>query len=486
MSTLSQLSPQPLWEIFSKICSIPHPSYHEEALARHIVQCARDKGVAVERDAVGNILLRKPATPGMEDRQPVILQAHLDMVPQKNQATQHDFTRDPIIPRIDGEWVAASGTTLGADNGIGLASALAVLFDENSQHGPLEVLLTMTEEVGMEGAFGLQPGWLQGEILINTDSEEEGIIYMGCAGGIDVTTTLPLQQEALPPDLTTVTVTLNGLTGGHSGADIHLGRGNANKLLGRFLHAHLPVFHGRLISFQGGTLRNAIPREATAVVAIPQARLTEFAQCVADFRAILAQEYQQTEKNLQLTMERGDAARSGLALPVQTRFLTLLHDMPNGVVRMSHDMEDVVETSLNVGVITMDDKAARICCLVRSLNESGKETVVTMLQALGSLAQADVNAQGSYPGWQPDPDSAIIQLVQQTYQRLFNAVPEVRVIHAGLECGLFKQPYPALDMVSIGPTIVGAHSPDERVHIDSVGRYWTLLNEVLKNIPRRA
>jgi len=269
VSELSQLSPQPLWDIFAKICSIPHPSYHEELLAEHILSWAKEKGFYTDRDQVGNILIRKPATAGMENRKTVVLQAHLDMVPQKNNDTEHDFTQDPIQPYIDGEWVKARGTTLGADNGIGMSSALAVLADDKVEHGPLEVLLTMTEEAGMDGAFGLQPGWLAADIMINTDSEQEGEIYMGCAGGIDFVTTLPLIREAIPAGFDIVKLTVKGLKGGHSGCDIHLGLGNANQLLGRFLVNHAAELDARLVDFTGGTLRNAIPREAFATLAIP-------------------------------------------------------------------------------------------------------------------------------------------------------------------------------------------------------------------------
>lgn len=268
MSALSQLSPQPLWDIFAKICSIPHPSYHEEALAAYILSWAQERGLHTERDQVGNILLRKPATPGMENRKPVVIQAHLDMVPQKNNDTVHDFTTDPIQPYIDGEWLKARGTTLGADNGIGMASALAVLSDDSVEHGPLEVLLTMTEEAGMDGAFGLQPNWLQGDILINTDSEEEGEIYMGCAGGIDFLTRLPLQREAVPAGYQTLKLVIKGLKGGHSGCDIHLGLGNVNKLLARFLAQHAAELDLRVIDLHGGTLRNAIPREGAVTLAV--------------------------------------------------------------------------------------------------------------------------------------------------------------------------------------------------------------------------
>lgn len=485
MSALSQLSPQPLWDLFAKICSIPHPSYHEEALAEHILTWAQEKNLHAERDQVGNILLRKHATKGMENRKPVVLQAHLDMVPQKNNDTLHDFAKDPIQPYIEGEWVKARGTTLGADNGVGMASALAVLADDSVEHGPLEVLLTMTEEAGMEGAFGLQPNWLQAEILINTDSEQEGEIYVGCAGGIDFITTLPLQREMLPLGYQTLKLTLKGLKGGHSGVDIHQGLGNANKLLARFLFAHTQEIDLRLLALNGGTLRNAIPREASALVAVPADKVEVLQTLGQQFLATLKHELVAKEKNITLLLEPAVTTSQALTRESQHAFITLLNSTPNGVIRMSDAVSGVVETSLNLGVVTSNDQQAEIICLIRSLVDSSKDYVVEMLTALGQLAKAQVMPKGRYPGWQPDPHSPVRQLVSETYQTLFNKTPHIMVIHAGLECGLFKKPYPAMDMVSIGPTIVGPHSPDEQVHIPSVGQYWLLLTELLKNIPER-
>ena len=485
MSELSQLSPQPLWDIFAKVCSIPHPSYHEEALAEHIVGWAKEQGFWVERDQVGNILIRKPATPGMEKRTPVALQAHLDMVPQKNNDTVHDFTKDPIQPYVDGEWVKARGTTLGADNGIGLASALAVLVAEGVVHGPLEVLLTMTEESGMDGAFGLQPDWLQADVLINTDSEEEGEIYMGCAGGIDFISTLPLAREAVPADFDTLKLTLKGLKGGHSGAEIHLGLGNANKLLARFLSRHAAELDVRLIAFSGGTLRNAIPREAFATLAVARHKVDALKAAAAHFLATLQNELGIKEKNIALVSE--ELAQQGPALTTDSRdrFLNLLNSTPNGVIRDSDVAKGVVETSLNVGVVTMDQDKAEIICLIRSLIDTGKDYVVETLTSLGQLAGAKTEPKGGYPGWQPDADSAIMALTRKTYQALFGKEPNIQVIHAGLECGLFKKPYPDMDMVSIGPTITGPHSPDEQVHIESVGLYWQLLTALLSVVPEK-
>jgi len=485
VSELSQLSPQPLWDIFAKICSIPHPSYHEEQLAEHIMGWAKEKGLHAERDQVGNILIRKPATAGMENRKPVVLQAHLDMVPQKNNDTVHDFTKDPIQPYIDGEWVKARGTTLGADNGIGMASALAVLADDSVEHGPLEVLLTMTEEAGMDGAFGLQANWLQADILINTDSEEEGEIYMGCAGGIDFISTLALSREAVPAGFQTFKLTLKGLKGGHSGGDIHLGLGNANKLLARFLADHSADLDLRLVDFNGGTLRNAIPREAFATLAVAADKAEALKAQANAYLDILKNELSVKEKNLTLVLETATSDKAALTAQSRDAFVQLLNATPNGVIRNSDVAKGVVETSLNVGVVTMGDDNAEIICLIRSLIDSGKEYVVSMLESLGKLAGAKTSAKGSYPGWQPDASSAVMALVRETYQRLFNSTPNIQVIHAGLECGLFKKPYPDMDMVSIGPTITGPHSPDEQVHIESVGHYWTLLTELLKAIPAK-
>ncbi|MGV3346445.1 beta-Ala-His dipeptidase [Enterobacteriaceae bacterium LUAb1] len=483
MSDLSQLSPQPLWDIFAKICSIPHPSYHEEPLAQYILHWAKTQGFWTDRDLVGNILIRKTATAGMENRKPVALQAHLDMVPQKNNDTLHDFTKDPIQPYIDGEWVKACGTTLGADNGIGMASALAVLADKQVEHGPLEVLLTMTEEAGMDGAFGLQPGWLQADIMINTDSEEEGEIYMGCAGGIDFTSTLRLEREAVQAGNTRVKFTLKGLKGGHSGCDIHLGLGNANKLLARFLFSQCHILDLQLLEFTGGSLRNAIPREAVAILAVPAARLDALTTAAQQFLSTLQHELEIKEKNLSVTVENTTSDQLALTTASRDRFIALLNSTPNGVIRHSDVMNGVVETSLNLGVVRTENNQGTLHCLIRSLVDSGKAYVVDMLTALGQLAGAQTAPKGGYPGWQPDADSPVMALVRETYEKLFNKTPSIQVIHAGLECGLFKKPYPDMDMVSIGPTIIGAHSPDERVHIASVDLYWQLLTALLKAIP---
>ncbi|MDM4855563.1 cytosol nonspecific dipeptidase [Escherichia coli] len=486
MSELSQLSPQPLWDIFAKICSIPHPSYHEEQLAEYIVGWAKEKGFHVERDQVGNILIRKPATAGMENRKPVVLQAHLDMVLHRKITTPCMTSRkilSSLILMANG--LKRAATTLGADNGIGMASALAVLADENVVHGPLEVLLTMTEEAGMDGAFGLQGNWLQADILINTDSEEEGEIYMGCAGGIDFTSNLHLDREAVPAGFETFKLTLKGLKGGHSGGEIHVGLGNANKLLVRFLAGHAEELDLRLIDFNGGTLRNAIPREAFATIAVAADKVDVLKSLVNTYQEILKNELAEKEKNQALLLDSVANDKAALIAKSRDTFIRLLNATPNGVIRNSDVAKGVVETSLNVGVVTMTDNNVEIHCLIRSLIDSGKDYVVSMLDSLGKLAGAKTEAKGAYPGWQPDANSPVMHLVRETYQRLFNKTPNIQIIHAGLECGLFKKPYPEMDMVSIGPTITGPHSPDEQVHIESVGHYWTLLTELLKEIPAK-
>ncbi|GAA4878055.1 aminoacyl-histidine dipeptidase [Ferrimonas pelagia] len=489
MASLHSLSPQGLWSWFETICSIPHPSKRELALRDHIQQWAEQQSIDHRLDRVGNLILSKPASPGMADRKGVILQAHLDMVPQKNAGTAHRFDRDPIRPYIvseaDGDWVTATDTTLGADNGIGMASALAVLADNTIEHGPLEVLLTIDEEAGMTGAFGLEAGLLQGEILINTDSEEEGEIYMGCAGGIDVQLELPVTREALPAGYQTVELALTGLKGGHSGVDIHTGRGNANKLLARFLFGHAFELGLRLIHLKGGSLRNAITREAYATVAVAPEQRAELERLVSHYQGLLRGELAAIETELCFTLSDVAAAEQVFEAEAQRRLLALLHAAPHGVIRMSDAFPGVVETSLNMGVVKTGSDSVQVLCLIRSTVDSGRAMVVNMLQALAQLAGAHCSDSGAYPGWNPDPSSPIMAVVRETYQGLFGSLPSIQVIHAGLECGLFKEPYPALDMVSIGPTIRFPHSPDEKVHIDSVAKYWQLLLAVLKAIPAR-
>ncbi|MBY7789464.1 aminoacyl-histidine dipeptidase [Vibrio fluvialis] len=485
-SEISKLSPAPVWQFFDKICSIPHPSKHEEALAQYIIGWAKEQGLNVRRDPTGNVFIKKPATPGMEHKKAVVLQAHIDMVPQKNEDTAHDFAKDPIQPYIDGEWVTAKGTTLGADNGIGMATCLAVLASTEIKHGPLEVLLTIDEEAGMTGAFGLEAGWLEGEILLNTDSEQEGEVYMGCAGGVDGALTFDIQREALPAGYVTRQLTLKGLKGGHSGCDIHTGRGNANKLIARFLAGHAQELDLRLIEFRGGSLRNAIPREAFVTVAIPADNQTKLDELFTTYTELLKAELGRVETNLVTFNEAKEAALGVFALADQQRVIAALNACPNGVIRMSDDIEGVVETSLNVGVITTDEQQIKVLCLIRSLIDSGRSQVESMLTSVAELAGADIVFSGAYPGWKPDADSEIMHIFRDMYEGIYGHKPNIMVIHAGLECGLFKKPYPEMDMVSFGPTIKFPHSPDEKVKIDTVGLFWEQMIALLENIPAKA
>ncbi|WP_299492924.1 aminoacyl-histidine dipeptidase [uncultured Shewanella sp.] len=483
MSSLSQLQPPVLWQWFEQICAIPHPSKHEQALSQHIQTWATNKNLSIVEDKVGNLIIRKPATVGMENRKTVVLQAHLDMVPQKNADKDHDFEKDPIDAYIDGDWVKARGTTLGADNGIGMASALAVLDSHDIVHGPLEVLLTIDEEAGMTGAFGLEAGMLDAEILINTDSEQEGEIYMGCAGGVDGELSLPMQWQSPNQQTQGFRLSLTGLKGGHSGVNIHLGRGNANKLLARFLFDHAQSLSIQLAHFEGGSLRNAIPREAEIEFTIPSNSLSQLQNDIAEYQALLRQELAVIEPDVELILTEVVIPTSVMAEASQNGLINLIHACPNGVIRMSDEIEGVTETSLNLGVINTRKDNVTLLCLIRSLMDSGRDNVEGMLNALGQLAGAKVEFSGAYPGWKPDNSSPVMASVRDTYEAIYHKEPTIMVIHAGLECGLFKKPYPDMDMVSIGPTIRYPHSPDEKVNITTVGQYWTLLLAILERIP---
>lgn len=482
--TITDLEPTLLWKWFDTICSIPHGSYNEERLAEYIVDWASASGLWVERDGVGNILIKKPATHGMQQHQTVALQAHLDMVTQANH--DYDFKANGIRPVIAGEWVKADGTTLGADNGIGMASCLAVL-ESDLPHPDIEVLLTMTEEVGMEGVFGLQAGWLTAPIMINTDTEEVGEIYLGCAGGIDGDFGLVLDKE--PTTKTALRLDIKGLRGGHSGLDIDKNNSNAIKLLARMMAA--VVDDVQICVMSAGTARNAIPRSGYVImvcddVAGVQDRLHKIGDTlkteIAGFEHLF--EYAITEVCTDFAISTAQTKQ----------IIHFLNALPNGVVRYSDTAEDTVETSLSSGVLrlgTNDKKGDNtqkfsLTTLVRSLVDSGKQGVVDSLSSLATLADIEADFFGSYVGWNPDVHSKITALTQEVYAEILGYEPKLKVIHAGLECGLIKKAYPNMDMVSIGPTIKNAHSPDECVHIKSVAVYWQLLTDVLARIPKRS
>ena len=483
MSEITQLSPKAVWHFFDQICSIPHPSKYEEQLAQYIVSFAQAEGLDVRRDNTGNVIIKKPATAGMENRKGVVLQAHIDMVPQKNEETVHDFTQDPIVPFIDGEWVTATGTTLGADNGMGMATCLAILAAKDIEHGPLEVLLTIDEEAGMTGAFGLEAGWLDGDILLNTDSEQEGEVYMGCAGGVDAALTVDIQRESVPADHQAIKLVVKGLKGGHSGCDIHTGRGNANKLMARFFVGHADALGLRINNFTGGSLRNALPREASVIATLPTANVDKLNALFAEYQQMVKAELGHVETDITVFTEACAQPNDVMLIADQTRLMHILNVCPNGVIRMSDDIEGVVETSLNMGVITTDADKVTILCLIRSLIDSGRSYVEGILQSLAALSGAKCSVAGAYPGWKPDADSEIMQVFRETYQQMYGNKPNIMVIHAGLECGLFKEPYPEMDMLSFGPTIKFPHSPDEKVKIDTVQMFWDQMLAILKNIP---
>lgn len=485
MTALSQLQPQALWQWFEQICAIPHPSKHEQALSEYIQAWAKDKQLELVEDKVGNLIIKKGATAGMENRKTVALQAHIDMVPQKNADKEHDFEKDPIEPFVDGEWVKAKGTTLGADNGIGMASALAVLGSDDIAHGPLEVLLTIDEEAGMTGAFGLEAGYLDADILINTDSEQEGEIYMGCAGGVDAQISVPMVWQAPEQTNSTYTLTLSGLKGGHSGVNIHMGRGNANKLLARFLFNHADELAIELTNFTGGSLRNAIPREASVSFMLPSENIAKLEALAKAFQALVREELAIADPDMLLELTEAPAAKQVMSEDAQNTLIDLLNACPNGVIRMSDEVEGVTETSLNLGVISTEAESVEVLCLIRSLIDSGREEIESVLTSLSNLAGCEVEFSGAYPGWKPDNSSPVMALVRETYESIYHRDPVIMVIHAGLECGLFKKPYPEMDMVSIGPTIRYPHSPDEKVLIETVGQYYTLLLAILERTPEK-
>ncbi|WP_432459048.1 aminoacyl-histidine dipeptidase [Agarivorans sp. QJM3NY_25] len=488
MSTLSSLSPQPLWQHFATICSIPHPSKHEQAMIDWILSLAQQHQLEHFQDAVGNIIIKKPATAGMEDRQGVILQAHLDMVPQANNDTQHNFAEDPIQPYIDGEWVTAKGTTLGADNGIGGASILAILTSDKIAHGPIEALFTIDEEAGMTGAFGLEAGLLEGSLLINTDSEQEGEVYMGCAGGGDTNLTFAANYQPTTNQQAAIALNIKGLKGGHSGCDIDSGRANANKLMLRVLAAmQQQGLEPILCDIQGGSLRNAIPREARCQLVYDASQKTALIDLVAQQRQAIADEFGKVETNLCIELTEITTPQQSFSARLSSQVIDSLNACNNGVVSMSQDIVGVVETSLNLGVIKRDQQGnIEIKILVRSLIDSSRLQVEASIASLFSLTDAKFSFSGAYPGWKPETDSVLKTVIQDSYQQLFGECPKVMVIHAGLECGLFKSAYPQWDMASFGPTIKFPHSPDEKVEIAAVEKYWQLLLSTLKNIPAKA
>ncbi|MCF0173365.1 MAG: aminoacyl-histidine dipeptidase [Bacteroidales bacterium] len=486
--TIAELDPKRVWKIFYALTQIPRPSKKELKAADFVEKFGKEHGLETYRDTLGNIIIRKPATPGYENRKGVILQGHLDMVPQNNADTPHDWENDPIDAyeyEIDGEkWVKARGTTLGADNGMGVAVALAVLEAEDLEHGPIEALFTIDEETGMTGAFGLEPGKLKGEILLNLDSETEGEIYVGCAGGMDVSATWDYTTEPAPAGYEFYTVNVKGMRGGHSGMDIHEGRGNANKTMARLLLPVLEKMDGRLVSISGGNLRNAIPREAVAVVAVPGCNAAALKAHVGALEKIVRKELDGVETNVSLFVEDA-AAAPVMQGDVALRLVRAVMACPNAVERMSTDMPGLVETSNNLAIVKSENGKIDIVCLLRSSVDSAKENLADAVRSVMELAGARVEISGAYSGWKPDMKSPMLAAMKVVYKTLYGVEPAVMAIHAGLECGIIGATYPGLDMVSAGPTLCSPHSPDERVNVASVAKFWDFIVELLKNIPTK-
>ena len=475
------LKPALVWKHFAAICNIPHPSHHEEKIRQYVVDFAKAQGLEYLVDEANNVYVRKSATAGMENRKGIVIQAHLDMVPQKNNDKVFDFENDPIEAYIDGEWVTANGTTLGADNGIGAAAILAVLEDNTLVHGPIEALFTATEETGMDGAFGLKGGLLQGDILLNLDSETEGELYVGCAGGLDANITLPYTAEAAPAGYVAYAVEVKGLKGGHSGIQIGYQRANANRELFRLLnHSACDL---RLAAVDGGGLRNAIPREATAVVLVAQADVATFEAEVAAFEKTLIAEFANIEDSISVKAVPTATPTEVIPACVASKLAKAVIGAPNGVVKMSVEMEGLVQTSSNLARVVSDGTCVKIQCLLRSSVNSEKHALGEAIKGVFELAGATVELSGDYDGWKPNMESPILHTMLASYESLYGVKPAVMAIHAGLECGIIGGKYEGLDMISFGPTICFPHSPDEKVEIASVDKFYSFLLHTLANAP---
>jgi len=484
MNTIKSLKPESVWNNFHELTQIPRPSKKEQKAAAFAKSFGEKLGLETIVDSVGNVIIRKPASPGMEKRMGVVLQGHLDMVPQKNSDKKHDFEKDPIETVIDGEWVRANGTTLGSDNGIGVAAAMAVLQDKSLKHGPLEVLLTIDEETGMTGAFELKPGLLKGDILLNLDSEDEGELYIGCAGGMNTTGILKYKEETVPVGMTAFKLSVTGLKGGHSGLDINLGRGNANKIMNRVLWA-AQESGLRIASIDGGNLRNAIPREAFANIVLPEKNKDKFLELVKECQSIFTNEFATPDPGLKLSVEKADMPAKIMEAGAQSKFIKIVYGIPNAVMRMSTEIEGIVETSTNMAIVKAENGEAKITCLLRSSVDSAKLSLGHMTQSVMELGGMAVKHDGTYPGWKPNVNSTILKTMKSVYQQKFGKIPEVKVIHAGLECGIIGAVYPKMELISFGPTIRFPHSPDEKVNIETVGKFYEFLTATLEAIPEK-
>ena len=480
-----ELKPASVFHYFAEICKVPRPSKKEEKIIAYLQNFAKEQGLESKTDEAGNILIKKPATPGKENLKTVILQSHIDMVCEKNSDSNHDFLNDPIETYIDGEWLKAKGTTLGADNGIGMAAQLAVLAANDIEHGPIECLFTVDEETGLTGAFALKEGFMDGDILINLDSEDEGELFIGCAGGANTTAEFAYEEIDAPQDYFFFNVAIKGLTGGHSGDDISKNRANANKLLNRFLSQLAAKYDLYLCEIDGGNLHNAIPREARALCAVPMKHKEDVRIDMNIYTAEIENEFSVTEPNLRTELGSESPCAKAIDRDTVARLLKTVYAVHHGVYAWSQDMPGLVETSSNLASIKMVDGKIKIVTSQRSSILSSRKDMSEVVRSAFLLGGAEVTTGDGYPGWKPNPASPILKVAIESYKRLFGVEPKVKAIHAGLECGLFLEKYPHLDMFSTGPTLRGVHSPDERMHIPAVDKFWKHLLDVLVNVPQK-
>ena len=482
---ISKLKPESVWKYFLEITKIPRPSKHEGKIAKYLLDFAKQHKLACTQDETGNVLISKPATKGFENRKMVCLQSHMDMVCEKNSDVEFDFDKDAIQAYIEDGWVTAKGTTLGADDGIGIATSLAILSAKNIEHGPIECLFTVDEETGLSGAFGLEPGFLKSEILLNLDSEDDGQIFIGCAGGMDTTAKLWFTKELVPDYTVPYKVVVKGLKGGHSGDDINKGLGNANKILNRLIFKASQLYGVRMHNFVGGNLRNAIAREAESILLVNQSIEDKFINLVEGHNRDVKNELKTTEPDLQVNARKVEQPYFVINESAQQKLLEVLSACPHGVIEMSRDIPNFVETSTNLASIKPEDDYFLITTSQRSSVQTALLDVAQMVSSVFRLAGADVENTDGYPGWAPNPGSEILEVSRQSYNRLYNAEPKVLAVHAGLECGLIGEKYPEMDMISYGPDLKGVHSPDERIDIKSVEKFWEWTLEILKNIPKK-
>ena len=484
------LEPKLLWKNFHILTQIPRPSKHEERIKNYLVDFAKKLNLEHFVDEVGNVIIRKPATSGMENRKVVVLQGHLDMVPQKdnNKVPDFDFEKDPIDAYIDGDWIKARGTTLGADNGIGIAAAMAILESKDIPHGPIEALFTIDEETGMTGAFGIKAGILNGDILMNLDSEDEGELYIGCAGGTNANISFRYKEQAVFGAKKGFKISISGLEGGHSGVDIHEGRGNSNKIGARILLWGKENCGLQLIAIDGGSLRNAIPRELSAHVIVPVGCEQKFVDGLKELAGKIKNELSTIDPDIKIEIVKiveADVPKKMIDEGVFGKLLNAIYACPNGMVRMSNDMDGLVETSNNLAIVKSENGIINVMCLLRSSVDSAKEDLKTTLECVFKPAGAEITFDKEYPGWKANPQSSILKIMTILYRSMYHKEPKIKSIHAGLECGLLGGVYPHWDMISFGPTIRHPHSPDEKVEIDSVQKFWTFLVKALEHIPEK-